>query len=65
MLECGSNYKGTLREKCVTCDVVDDEDHRLNHCITFRDSNFCDKDEKLPFKQIYSHDESVIRTMLS
>ena len=35
MLECGRNYKGTVKEECSTCRVIDDEDHILNHCSKY------------------------------
>ena len=35
MLECGTNRKGTIPEKCRNCDVVDDESHRLNDCKSY------------------------------
>ena len=36
MLECKKNYRyGSKRETCDVCDTVDDEDHRMNHCIKF------------------------------
>ena len=28
MLKCGKNFKGTLNEKCLTCDTIDYEEHR-------------------------------------
>ena len=33
MLQCGKNYKGTMNEICNECDILDDEDHRLNCCV--------------------------------
>ena len=30
MLECGHNFKGTLKETCDQCHCLDDETHRLN-----------------------------------
>ena len=32
MLECGKNMRGTIPEKCPQCDILDDENHRLNYC---------------------------------
>ena len=32
MLECGKNHKGTLSLMCTTCNIIDDENHRLNVC---------------------------------
>ena len=30
MLECGTNFKGTLPETCRYCNVTDNENHRMN-----------------------------------
>ena len=32
MLECGSNFKGSLGEKCSDCQVTDDVNHRIYFC---------------------------------
>ena len=32
VLECGKNYKGTMRETCDSCNSIDDENHRINFC---------------------------------
>ena len=64
MLECGVNFKGTSNVECLTCKVIDNEEHRLNHCIRFRETNFCDDVEKIPFKNIYSNDHTVLHTIL-
>ena len=63
MLECGMNYKGTIREICMTCNVSDDEEHRLNHCIKYRESNYYDENEKIPFKTIFSGDISEVKNV--
>ena len=39
MLECGTNYKGTMSETCHICRTIDDENHRLNDCRMFTDTN--------------------------
>ena len=41
LLECGSNYKGTISESCDTCNCPDNEDHCLNYCIKFKGTNMC------------------------
>ena len=65
MLECGNNFKGTLPEICLECNVIDDEQHRLNYCTRFRTTNLCDNIEKLNFDDIYDSDISVVKKMLS
>ena len=64
MLECGRNFKGTLEYQCRSCNVIDDEEHRLNHCIIFKDLNFRDFTEKIPFNSIFSTDIASIRTII-
>ena len=64
MLECGANFKGTMNHKCVTCDVIDNEEHRLNHCLNLGDTNFCNESHKYPFETVYSNDTNAIRTIL-
>ena len=64
MLECGTNYKGSMKEICERCKVVDDENHRLNYCEKYRDINFWDADEKEDFNLVYSRDINEIRNIL-
>ena len=52
MLECGKNMRGTIPEKCPQCDMLDDENHRLNYCPKWKNTNNGDID----FKDIYSSD---------
>ena len=49
MLECGTDFKDTMNDKCATCDQVDNKEHCLNSCDKFKESNFCDDDNKIPF----------------
>ena len=65
MLECGVNFKGTMKDECRSCGTVDNEEHRLNHCINVRDVNCYDETEKSPFNLIYSENVNTIRTMLT
>ena len=64
MLECGKNYKGTQREICNTCSLLDDENHRLNYCPKYRNINLCDSTVKVDFQDIYSRDHSVLKEMI-
>ena len=65
MLECGENYKGSLKQQCTECNCADDENHRLNHCIKWREKNLYDKEEKMDFKWIYSKDIDKLRSIIS
>ena len=65
MLECGVNFKGTMNNECNLCRTVDNEEHRLNHCMKFREVNCYNEKEKSPFNLIYSNNVNTIRTMLA
>ena len=54
MLECGKNYKGTLSDQCSTCYLHDDEEHRLNVCPRYTDTNFSNHDDRIPFESVFS-----------
>ena len=58
MLQCGKNFKGTLSETCHTCNILDDEEHRLNYCPKFKNVNNYNGSLKSDFNLIYS--ESII-----
>ena len=49
MLECGKNFRGTITEKCVTCNESDDEEHHMNDT------------EIIPFDTIFSSDLDLLR----
>ena len=64
MLECGINAKGTMSEKCQSCYVLDDENHRLNYCRKFTSTNLFSHDTKVPFEIVFSDDVSVLRNII-
>ena len=61
MLECGRNYKGNKPEICTQCHVLDDENHRLNECIKFRDVNLYDSETKEDF---FANDIETLREII-
>ena len=63
MLLCGKNYKGTLKENCDQCNIIDNEDHRLNHCPKW-DNNFSNKQEKTDFNNIFSTNIEKIKKII-
>ena len=65
LLECGKNYKGTMKETCDSCNCIDDEDHRLNYCIKWRNLNLYESSEKIDFKLLYSNSLVDIRHVIS
>ena len=64
MLECGKNFKGTMREMCNTCNVIDDEDHRLNYCERFKNINLFDTQPKVAFSDVFSTDMIIVRAIM-
>ena len=64
MLECGMNFRGSLPEICPECKVTDNEQHRLNNCTRFRQTNLCDSVDKVNFDDIYSTDFSVLMSTI-
>ena len=64
MLECGKNYKGTLKEICDVCKTLDDENHRINYCTRWRDVNFVEMVDKKDFELIFSNNVKKIREIL-
>ena len=64
MLECGGNFKGSLSETCQVCKMTDDEDHRLNYCNKFRQTNNADGNEKIPFENVYSTDIVTVKRII-
>ena len=56
MLECGKNMRGTIPEKCPQCDILDDENHRLNYCPKWRNTSHGNID----FKDIYCSDSEKL-----
>ena len=60
MLECGKNFRGSIRETCEVCKVTDDENHRLNDCSKFSSvNNFMT--EKTDFRDIFSNDPIIFK----
>ena len=64
MLECGKNFKGTLTDHCPTCDLPDDEEHRLNKCNKYSETNFVNHDDKIPFESVFSDDALILKKIL-
>ena len=67
MLQCRNNFYHKYKTKlCDTCEVVDDESHRINCCKKFEKINLYNSDIKFDFSCIYSMNveaEYVIRQM--
>ena len=65
MLQCGKNFKGTMREICDKCNCTDDENHRLNDCIKWRVINQYDNSEKTDFNLIFSDNVDELRHIIT
>ena len=63
MLACGKNYQGSNSTVCSECHVIDDETHRLNHCIKFREINFVSVNTNIDFQLVYSRDVNVLKDL--
>ena len=59
MLQCAANYSmGYATKMCAECGVTDDENHRINHCKLWLNTNLFSSCDKLNFEDIYSDDRS-------
>ena len=65
MLECGKNFKGSLKETCTMCNELDDENHRLNFCEKLKDINLYNSEHKANFDDIYSNDIRVVKGIIT
>ena len=64
MLECGINYKGTMKSQCDLCNCEDEENHQLNICERWRQYNFIDNDNIVDFNDVYSDDIETLRSII-
>ena len=70
MLQCAANfshgYGGKLSGKCGT---EDNENHRINFCTEWKETNLCDSDQKVEYDLIFSEIEKesmkVVRTIMN
>ena len=65
MLDCGINFKNIMSPICNTCKKTDNDDHRLNFCTRYKDTNFFDDNEKVNFEDVYSSDINVLRNVIN
>ena len=65
MLSCLANYKSRQGGKlCAECTVLDDENHRINHCMRWQNVNLCNSNVKVNFEDIYSDDVDKCLTVV-
>ena len=65
MLECGVNYKGTMAQICRSCEVTDDENHRLNECTNFSETNRANDPLKSNFEHVYSTNDDTLKAIIN
>ena len=64
MLECGKNFGGTIAGTCSNCNIYDDEDHRLNHCMKFKDMNYFNQVDKIVFNDVHSESADTLNEII-
>ena len=61
MLKCARNFKhGHGGDRCSTCNKTDDENHRINDCIRYKEVNLFSSTIKYDFNCIFSFQEDEI-----
>ena len=46
------------------CQVTDNEDHRLNYCHKWQDTNFANNDVKVNFVDVFSEDRQKLSAII-
>ena len=65
MLECGTNYQGTMPMTCPSCSTIDNENHRLNECRIYNDTNLLNTGTNVNFDDIFSDESNVLSPILN
>ena len=61
MLDCANNYKGKYGTKlCTTCNTIDDENHRINHCKKWK-NNMYGTEHKINFDAVYTNEIDTLK----
>ena len=55
---------GTLSDNCLTCNTADSEEHRLNVCTKYLETNFLFENEKIPFDTVFSTNVELLRNII-
>ena len=59
MLQCANNFScGYGKKICTECNALDNEEHRINDCRKYDDTNLCNSANKKTYDDIYSEDEA-------
>ena len=64
MLDCRANYKFKYKsDLCQKCGVTDDETHRINFCVDWKQFNLYNFRTKINFNSVYLSDPEVLNTI--
>ena len=44
--------------------MIDNEDHRLNHCKRFKEFNYYNNEEKVQFEKIFTNDVATLKDII-
>ena len=58
-------FKGTIPELCKHCQLPDNENHRLNECGFWKETNFVDQNDNIGFQDVFSSDPQTLDTVIS
>ena len=53
-----------MKEICNLCNVIDDENHRLNNCPIYKSVNYFDTQCKVDFNEVFSTNINVLRPLV-
>ena len=65
MLDCGRNFKGSMKETCSTCCTKDDEEHRMNFCPKYCPINNYGRTDKVSFSDVHSNDATTLKNVVA
>ena len=65
MLQCGTNFKGTMSEKCRHCEKLDDENHCLNDCSYTNQQYDIGDVDKCNFLDIHSENVDTLDKIIN
>ena len=66
MLDCRANFSNGYGSKiCDQCLIHDDEKHRMNECVKYRDVNWYDDHQKVSFDEIYSDEIDCVMPVVN
>ena len=64
MLVCGTNFKATTPTICMECQESDNENHRLNYCRKWQDTNLARSNVKVDFSDVFSDNREKLSPII-